>query len=248
MSSLEFRAPTRSWASGDGKVGAHNWLTLEHAEIRFMASLVDVAILAHPKDQHKTGKIYSSRLEMKGKLRRVPSTCGHDTHDMFFDNIYYDNKESEKLIMGGSELWGDRNARGIGDGPELYYMPVRSIRELDPGHLHWAPGLTCECGIVGLLLMKVDGGFERVGLFEMTARHWMRCQSKSDRKALLQSPARYSSPLLAAIILSATPASATSLSVTTVRANSEYLKTISNQTECRSRGNWESGMVFWVAH
>lgn len=166
----EFRAPTWSWASVEDKVRGWNWMVLRNAEISFMASLVDVTIITHPKDRHKTGKVYGSRLEMKGRLRRVPSSCSQYTHDMFTHNIHYDTKELQDLVWKRS--WNERNAGGTDDGPEVYYMPVRSIREMDHRHLHRAEISLCECGIVGLLVMKVDDGFERVGLFAMSATHW----------------------------------------------------------------------------
>jgi hypothetical protein len=135
-----------------------------------MASLVDVSIITHPKDRHKTGKVYVSRLEMKSRLKRVPSSCSSDTHDMFTCNIHCDTEELQGLIWERS--WNEGNGGDIRDSPEVYYTPVQSIMEMDHRHLHWAETRLCECGRVGLLVMRVDNSFERVGLFATSARRW----------------------------------------------------------------------------
>ncbi|KAK0639725.1 hypothetical protein B0T16DRAFT_423633 [Cercophora newfieldiana] len=70
----ESRAPTWSWASIDSEIRSWswNWPESKYPDISFMASLVGIAIIAHPKDYHKTGKVYGSRLEMRGRLKKVP--------------------------------------------------------------------------------------------------------------------------------------------------------------------------------
>ncbi|KAK4450233.1 heterokaryon incompatibility protein-domain-containing protein [Podospora aff. communis PSN243] len=178
----EFRAPTWSWASVQAPhVRAWNWITLRSAEVSFMASLVDVVIVAHPNDVNKTGKIYGSRLEIKGRLRRMPLTCSTDTHDMFTHNIYYDTdafrdsqweRAQNARRVEGSFMGRLLRAEYTDEGPEVYYLPIRRIRETDHGHLHWDKTPLCGCGIMGLLVMKVEKGFQRVGLFSMSAREW----------------------------------------------------------------------------
>ena len=156
----EFRAPTWSWASVEGAVYSHDPGSIDDLEISFMATVENINIVAHAKDRHKTGKVYGSSLEMRGLIKKAPLLP--ETEKAFYDS-------TEALVLHSKVSGQVRIDAHTKVRPEVYLMPLRRIREKVP-HRHQKDRYWCQCGIAGLVLHKVDDGFERFGMFWMEAK------------------------------------------------------------------------------